>query len=139
MMSLKYWDSEGLFVELSQSEDDKFIHMDVSRKHPTTVVDETGDYEMSNVRYIASCQFVSIEHAQAIAHLLVGIVIQEDKAAWKRGPRGEAYPTDSAGKRIVPSDFGGEVPPIRRCTHDNTTYVGEHTWCDDCGAEVSFS
>jgi len=130
MINLKYRDEEGLLVELSQSKDDKFVHMDVSRMHEL----EDG---ISDVRYIASCQFISLGHAQAVARLLVGIVIQEDNAAWKRGPRGVAYPTDHEGKRIIPSDFGGdEAPPVRHCTHEHTTYTAGHMWCDDCGAEV---
>jgi len=41
-----------------------------------------------------------IQNAQAIARLLVGIEIQSDGAAWKRGPRSPAMPTDASGRII---------------------------------------
>ncbi len=94
MMNLKYEDSEGLLVELSQSEEDRYVHMDVSRKHML----EEGIFD---VRFIASCKFNGIDQAQTIARLLVGIEMQPDGGAWKRGPRGEARPTDSEGNRLV--------------------------------------
>jgi len=131
MINLKYEDEEGLLVELSQYEGGKFVHMDVSRKH--AVEGTTGSFE---VRYIASCQFLSIGHAQAVARLLVGIEMQPNNAAWKRGPRGVAYPTDAEGTRMVPPDLV-EAPAYRNCTHPSWTYTGGRAWCDDCGTEVS--
>lgn len=124
IMRLKYKDDEGLVVELSQDEDDKFIHMDVSRVSPATVVDETGDYDMDNTDRIASCMFRTIDHAQVIARLLVGIEIQPDGAAWKRGPRGSARPTDTQGKQIS------------KCVHLAATWTNNVLICDTCGKEV---
>ena len=61
-----------------------FTHMDVS----------------INGTYVSSCQFITMAHAQIVARLLVGIEIQPDGAAWKRGPRGKAVPTDAKGERV---------------------------------------
>ncbi len=77
-IELKYHDvAMRIRVEVSPARNVPLVHMDVFVKE----------------KYIAACQCASLEHAQALARLLVGIEIQDDGAAWMRGPRPPAQPT----------------------------------------------
>ena len=49
--------------------------------------------------HVMLCVVPTLGMAQTLARLIVGIEIQPDGAAWKRGPRGEARPTDAKGVR----------------------------------------
>ncbi len=56
-------------------------------------------------KQLAGCTASTYEQAQIIARLLVGIEIQPDGAAWRRGPRSPAMPTDASG-RIIHEEGG---------------------------------
>ncbi len=49
---------------------------------------------------VCSAYAEDIKNAQALARIIVGIEMQSDGAAWKRGPRGPAMPTDADGHII---------------------------------------
>ena len=83
MVNLLYRDTEGLLVEVYDGPAPGY-EMDVFR-----IADA------SNSEMLAHIRFQSLERAQAFARLLVGIEIQPDGAAWQRGPRPPARPTDA--------------------------------------------
>ena len=88
MVNLTYRDTEGLLVEVFTGEEGGGCSMDVFRMLT------------SQPELLAQIQFRDLKNAQKFARLLVGIEIQEDGAAWKRGPRPPAKPTDEAGNII---------------------------------------
>ncbi len=57
----------------------------------------------------------TLEDAQVLARLLVGIEIQPDGAAWKRGPRPPAQPTDKDGN-ITPHKY--EWTEVKGFSHE---------------------
>lgn len=83
---LKYKDDEGLVVLVDQNYADEGLAylIEVARDEQIIMVVFTN----------------TLKHAQALARLLVGIEIQPDGAAWKRGPRPPAMPTDASGRII---------------------------------------
>lgn len=87
---LKYKDDEGLVVLVDQNYADEGLAylIEVARDH------EHG------TQIITVVFTNTLKHAQVLARLLVGIEIQPDGAAWRRGPRPPAMPTDASGRII---------------------------------------
>ncbi len=87
-MTLKYEGDEGISVIVySQNDQNGFILHNLIIKR--------------NGRTIAHARTEDLLGAQTVARLLVGIEIQPDGAAWRRGPRPPALPTDKDGKIIA--------------------------------------
>lgn len=84
MIQLSYRDGYGLRVEIFGVDKDFALAV----------------YNNGEIVAVAHC--VTVGDAQGLARLLVGIEIQPDGAAWKRGPRPPARPTDASGKIIEP-------------------------------------
>ena len=84
-IALKYEDEEGLVVKVRPTE---------GHPSPPLAIEVLRSDQELAVVYAHT-----IKSAQAIARLLVGNEIQSDGAAWKRGPRPPAQPTDDKGKR----------------------------------------
>lgn len=110
-------------VKLRYTEDSEGIEVLV---FPSDTFAE-GTYRMAvgkNEQLIAVCYARSLEDAQVLARLLVGVEIQPDGAAWKRGPRPPARATDHEGN-IIPE-----------CKHAWTRVHDSVQTCSKCGKVV---
>lgn len=78
LIKLQYEDDEGLRVEIHE---EGMTPSGIPMAVLTVYKDGVSLFD---------AELLDLKDAQMLAHLLVGIEIQEDGAAWKRGPRGPA-------------------------------------------------